>query len=286
MVIGVVGLGTMGGATGRRLLMAGHRVLGFDIDPRRVELFAAGGGDQVGSVTELAAACDVVLTWLPTPRSLLETAVGLADGAHDELAVVDLGTHTLASKDRARALLLAAGVELMDAPVSGSGRMAAEGRLVVYASGTLSTYERVRPIFGAFGTSRYVGPFGHGLAVKYVANLLVAVHTAAAAEAHALASAAGLDPQIVQEVVAEGVGSSRMWEERGPMMASGVFAPPAGRLDNLAQDVAIIAEYAGRVGSRTPLLGVAAQLFDQANREGLGHLDAAVLRRLFSPPRD
>ena len=278
MVIGVIGLGTMGGATARRMTASGLPVRGYDADPGATAAFVAAGGVSAESAAELAAGCDLILLWLPTPQSLLDTAVAVTESPREGLLVVEMGTLTLASKDRARAILLRAGIDMLDAPVSGSGGLAEAGELTVYASGTEASYERARPVFASFGTSRYVGPFGHGSAMKYIANLLVAVHTAAAAEAHSLGAAAGLDPAVVQEVIADGVGSSRMWELRGPLMAAGRFDPPTGRLDNLTKDLEIIADYARRMGSATPLLDVAAELFRAAEAAGLGHLDAAAVR--------
>lgn len=281
MVIGVVGLGTMGGATARRLLAAGNTVSGFDPDPKATAGFVEAGGLASESTGELAERCDIILVWLPTPQSLLDTAVAITESAHEGLLVVEMGTLTIASKDRARAILLRAGIDMLDAPVSGSGRLAEAGELTVYASGSEASYERVRPVFESFGTSRYVGPFGHGSAMKYIANLLVAVHTAAAAEAHSLGAAAGLDPDVVQQVIADGVGSSRMWELRGPLMAGDAYDPPAGRLDNLTKDVDIIADYARRMGAATPLLDVAADLFHAAEAAGLGHLDAGAVKTVL-----
>lgn len=281
MVIGVVGLGTMGGATARRMLAAGLTVHGYDPEKSATDAFIEAGGVAFGSPADLAAGCDVILVWLPTPQSLLDTAVGITESAHEGLLVVEMGTLTLASKDRARAILLHAGVDMLDAPVSGSGRLAESGELTVYASGSETSYELARPVFASFGTSRYVGPFGHGSAMKYIANLLVAVHTAAAAEAHSLGAAAGLDPEMVQQVIADGVGSSRMWELRGNLMVADDYDPPGGRLDNLAKDIEIIAGYARRMGSATPLLDVAAELFAAAEAAGLGHLDAAAVRRVL-----
>lgn len=283
MQIGIVGLGVMGSATGGHLMAAGHHVGGFDPDHAAVERFAAAGGELHGSVTELAEASDVILVWIPSVDALVSTTEGIALVGHrsDDTApiVVEMGTLPLSAKRSAAEVLSAEGISMLDAPVSGTGQQAVDATLVILGSGEEAVFRKVEPIFEVLGTSRYLGPFGHGSVMKYIANLLVTVQTLAAAEAHALGAAAGLDPSVIQAVIASGVGSSRMWEIRGSMMATDTYAPPAGRLDIIKKDAGIIAEYAGEVGSPIPLLQVALDLFRDASDAGLGSLDAAAIRR-------
>lgn len=277
MRIGIVGLGVMGSATGAHLAAAGHDVCGYDIDPAACRHFEA-VGTVVGDVPDLAARSEVVLTWLPDVAALEATTPGLAAGGRAGLVVVEMGTLPLDAKQTAADTLAARGIVMLDAPVSGTGRQAADATLVVYASGDPDAYRMVEPLFAVLGSSHHLGPFGHGSVMKYVANLLVTVHTAAAAEAHALAAASGIDPRLVQDVIAEGVGSSRMWEIRGQMMATATYQPPAGRLDIIKKDAGIISRYAAQVESPVPLLDLALEMFRDASAAGLGSLDAAAIR--------
>jgi 3-hydroxyisobutyrate dehydrogenase-like beta-hydroxyacid dehydrogenase len=114
--------------------------------------------------------------------------------------------------------------------------------------------------------------------MKFVANLLVVVHNLATAEAHALGIAAGLDPARVQEVMVDGVGSSKIFEIRGPMMVNNDY-PAAARLDIALKDARIIREFAGSVGAPTPLLDAAVPVYMESSAAGLGDLDAAALCR-------
>jgi 3-hydroxyisobutyrate dehydrogenase-like beta-hydroxyacid dehydrogenase len=116
--------------------------------------------------------------------------------------------------------------------------------------------------------------------MKYIANLLVAVHGLAAAEAHVLGIAAGLDPARVQEVMEDGVGSSKIFEIRGPMMVADDY-PAAARLDILLKDSTLIRDYARSVGAPTPLLDAAVPVYAQSSEAGLGDLDAAALCRFL-----
>jgi putative dehydrogenase len=171
---------------------------------------------------------------------------------------------------------------MLDAPVSGTGLQAADATLVVYCSGPTDAYERVRPFFDLLGQKSYdLGEFGNGSRMKFVANLLVSVHTLATAEAHGLGAAAGLDPQLVQEVISAGVGSSKIFDIRGPMVASSTYEPPSARMAIILKDAGIISEFARSTGAITPLLDATIPLFEQGIAEGIGHLDAAALRKLL-----
>ena len=275
LVVGVVGLGVMGGAMSRHIAAAGHEVVGFDIAQDRAALC---GIKPAGTPAEVAEQADVVLVSLPTPESLAEASRALALGARTGLVVVEMGTFSIAAKEQARAVLESAGAAVVDAPVSGTGLQAADATVVVYASGDPEAFEVAEPILALVGRrTYYLGTFGNGSRMKFVANLLVSVHTLAAAEAHRLGAASGLDPDVVQEVIGAGVGSSKIFDIRGPMMAAGVYEPPSARLSIICKDARIIAEHARSVGAPTPLLEAAVPLYEAAVENGLGDLDAAAL---------
>lgn len=277
--VGVIGVGVMGGAMAGHLAAAGFEVCGYDVDAAKVEASAA---NPVESVAEVAARSDVVLMSLPSVSALDTVAAELAAAEPAGRVAVEMGTLPLEAKQRAHDRLAAAGCDLLDAPVSGTGLQAADATLVIYSSGSRAGYERARPIFEVIGRRSYhLGAFGNGSRMKFVANLLVAVHTLAAAEAHALGAAAGLDPQVTQEVISAGVGTSSMFDIRGPMMVADSFDPPSARLAIIHKDAGIISDFARAVGAETPLLDAALPMYRRGVEADLGHLDAAALRRLF-----
>ena len=277
--VGVIGLGVMGSAMAGNLLRAGHRVKGFDIAPEKIAAMVAKGGVESASAGEVAADSDVVVFSLPTTSSLSAVVTEVAANAHSGLLCLETGTFPLDAKTAARSSLAAKGVELMDTPLSGTGLQAADATLVVFASGSPEGFERARPVLDAIGRStHYLGDFGNGSRMKYVANLLVAVHNLATAEAHALGIAAGLDPALVQEVMTDGVGSSKIFEIRGPMMVNDDY-PTAARLDIILKDARIIKDFAESVGAPTPLLDAAIPVYMESSDAGLGDLDAAALCR-------
>jgi putative dehydrogenase len=278
-VIGVIGLGVMGSAMSSHIIAAGHDVRGFDTDPDKMSVF---GGTGVESIADVVEQCNIVLLSLPTPAALEAVTNEIVAAGPDGLIVVEMGTLSLEDKVAAQTRLASAGATLLDAPVSGTGLQAADATLVVYCSGPANAYERVRPFFDHLSQKSYdLGNFGNGSRMKFVANLLVAVHTLATAEAHGLGAAAGLDPQLVQEVISAGVGSSKIFDIRGPMVAADTYEPPSARLAIILKDAGIIADFARNTGAITPLLDAAIPLYERGKAEGIGDLDAAALRKLL-----
>jgi 3-hydroxyisobutyrate dehydrogenase-like beta-hydroxyacid dehydrogenase len=168
---------------------------------------------------------------------------------------------------------------MLDCTISGTGAQAKTGDLVVYASGSESLYPGCLPIFSAFArASHYVGVFGNGSKVKYIANLLVAIHTVATAEAMVLAQRAGLDLQAVYDLVTSGAATSRMFEVRGPSIVAGEYdRNVASKLELWQKDMLVIGGYAKALNCPVPLFAQSAQLYNAAIGQGLGKLDMAAI---------
>lgn len=285
MRVGVIGLGIMGEAIAANLVAAGFVVCGHDRAPDRMAVAASRGVAALATAGTVAEHADVVVISLPTAQALDDVAVALAASGRHGMIVVETSTLAIADKERARDVLAAAGLVLLDCPLSGTGAQAARKDVVVYGSGDAAAYRQVVPVLDAFARGHhYLGTFGNGSRVKLVANLLVAIHSAAAAEALVLAMKAGLDPELVHTAVADGAGTSRMFELRGPMMARGVYRPAAMKLDVWRKDLEVIGGFAAALDCPTPLFASAARLYAAAAEEGRGDEDTAavcaVLERL------
>ena len=278
MKVGLIGVGIMGSAIARNLIAAGMDVAGFDIAAARRAELAAMGGRECGSAAAAAADAEVVLTSLPGVAALDGTVEALLQGGRRDLVVAELSTLPIEAKQRARETLAAAGITLLDCPLSGTGAQAVSGDLVVYASGEALAYERCRPVFAGFARrSFHLGAFGNGSRMKFVANLLVAIHNVASAEAMVLGMRAGLDPADIVEVVGSGAGTSRVFELRAPMMATGDYAPPSMKIDVWQKDMAVIGEFARSLGVATPLFAASAPVYNAALGLGLGGADTAAV---------
>jgi 3-hydroxyisobutyrate dehydrogenase-like beta-hydroxyacid dehydrogenase len=154
--------------------------------------------------------------------------------------------------------------------------------VVAYLSGPDDAKAKAVPVLRAMTRGIHdVGAFGNGSAVKFIANLLVAVHNAAAAEALVLAERAGLDLATVLDAVADGAGTSRMFEVRGPAMAAADYSGPGVRTSVFGKDLEIIAGFARDAGSPTPLFGLASALYTAALAQGRADQEAACVHAVL-----
>jgi 3-hydroxyisobutyrate dehydrogenase-like beta-hydroxyacid dehydrogenase len=275
--LGIIGLGIMGSAMASQLLKAGHPVIGYDLRAERRRALRRAGGTVAAACADVGQRARIVITSLPSSEALSKTAEELGEAPSPPQIVIETSTLPIDVKQRARTRLAKRGVVLLDCPISGTGAQARAGDLVVYASGSRAAYRRASRVLDAFTRAHYhVGPFGSGSKLKFVANLLVAIHNVATAEAIVLAKKGGLNPADVVRLVGEGAGSSRILQLRGPMMARGVYDTPTMTLANWQKDMKIIAAFAREVGSPTPLLSATAPIYAAATKKDSTQDTAAV----------
>jgi L-threonate 2-dehydrogenase len=276
--VGIVGLGIMGGAMARNLRAAGWRVFGCDPDPAAAAAVREAGVEVLADAGSLARAAPLVMTSLPTAAALRETAERIAGAGAERVVVVEASTMALEDKLAFARSLGEAGHVALDCPISGTGAQAVTKDLVIYASGESEEIGRLRPFFGAFSRAMHdVGAYGNGSRMKYVANLLVAIHNVAAAEAMVLGRKAGLDPLQVVELVAAGAGNSRVFELRAPMMADDRYDEPTMKVEIWQKDMAIIGAYAASLGAPTPLLAATMPIYASAMATGHAQHDTAAV---------
>jgi 3-hydroxyisobutyrate dehydrogenase-like beta-hydroxyacid dehydrogenase len=279
--VGMIGLGIMGSAMSGNLIAAGYPVVGYDIAAPALAALAERGGVAAKSVSEVAARAAILITSLPSPKAL-----------HDVARELETSTLALDDKLAAAEVLRAANIVMLDCPLSGSGSQALVRDVLVYGSGDRSAYDRCLPVFRAFSRAPYhLGPFGNGSKMKYVANLLVAIHTVAAGEAFALARKAGLDPTQMFEVVSDGAGGSSALKTRGEMLIADKYLPIRTMpLDLWRKDLRVITEFAASLSAPTPMFAAAVPLFSAAVACGLGDHDTAavalVIERMAGLPRE
>ena len=240
MVIGFVGLGNMGIPMASRLVAAGHRVRGFDTSAEAMRAFAGiGSSDAGGGVTAVAEigavgdGADAVILMLPdsdiVERVVLgrlvsepdpdpgNTGGGLLSSLTTGLTLIDMSSSDPARTQALAALTAAAGVTLIDAPVSGGVAGAQAGTLAVMVGGPAEAFERFQPVLGAIG-SRVVhaGGTGAGHAVKALNNLMSAANLLVASEALVAGRRFGLDPAVMLEIVNAASGRSPATENKWP----------------------------------------------------------------------
>ena len=277
--IGMIGVGIMGSAISANLLKAGYEVIGYDVAPQQLDGLIREGGSGAGSCREVAEQADVVITSLPSGEALQQVVNakdGLVAAQKKDLIVLETSTLTLEDKQSAHDALDAAGVEILDCPLSGTGAQAVKKDIVVYASGNQTACEHCDAVFNGFSRANYyVGEFGMGTKMKLVANLLVTIHNVSAAEAFVLGMKAGLDPEMLLKAVSDGGGTSRMFEVRGPLMVAGKYDKATMKVDMHQKDINIISEFAKKLNCPTPMLSAAAQIYTAALANGYAKHDTA-----------
>lgn len=278
--VGIVGLGLLGSAVASRLLKAGHAVVGFDVLQARVDALTALGGNAAPSPAGVAQSAEAVCTILPS-LAAAETAVlgrdGIVSGARPGLTVIQMSTISPTLTERLAREVSAKGQGFLDCPVSGTSAMVERGDGIFFVGGERALYDHWRPVLeSVLPRAVLVGRVGQAMTLKLVANLLVALHSAAAAEALTLARKAGLDLDIALDVLNSSAATSAMLKVRGPMILRGEF-PAQMKLDLFMKDIHLMQEAAAAVGAPLPFTDLAERLYAAAQAAGHGGEDLAVV---------
>jgi L-threonate 2-dehydrogenase len=276
-VVGIVGLGIMGGAFAQNLLTAGWRVIGYDIAAARRRALARAGVEVADDAGDLARMAPTIILSLPNPAALAATVTAIVAADVPRRVVVEASTFKLEDKTAAQIALRAAGHVLLDCPVSGTGSQAKTKDLAIYASGGGAEIKRLRPLFADFTRAVHdLGEFGNGSRMKYVANLLVAIHNVASAEALVLGMKAGLPPQLIYDQIRIGAGNSRVFELRAPMMVKGRYDHPTMKIATWRKDMDVIGSFAQALGAPTPIFSATLPIYAAALSTGYGEQDTAA----------
>ena len=275
--VGVVGLGIMGGAFAENLHAAGWRVIGYDIAPARRRALGRIGVEIAADAGGVARQAPIVILSLPKPAALAATVAAIAGANVPRRVVIEASTFKLEDKTAAEAVLREAGHVLLDCPVSGTGIQAKAKDLVIYASGGSAEIKKLRPLFADFTRALHdLGEFGNGSRMKYVANLLVAIHNVASAEAMVLGMKAGLPPQLIYDQIRIGAGNSRVFELRAPMMVKDRYDAPTMKISLWQKDIDVIGGFAQALGVPTPLFSATLPIYAAAMATGYGEEDTAA----------
>jgi len=278
--VGFIGLGIMGGAIAKNLAAAGWQVIGFDIAKERCAEARAAGVEIAKDAPAVAAKATNILVSLPKPEALAATVEAIADAKLPRRVFAELSTFSIEDKSEAEATLRAAGHVLLDCPLSGTGAQARNRDLVVYASGDAQAIQGLMPVFADFSRQAHdLGAFGNGMKMKFVANLLVAIHNVASAEAMVLGIKAGLDPAQIFKLIQAGAGNSRVFELRAPMMVEDRYDGDNLTMRNSTwqKDMKVIGEYAASVGCPTPLFSACEPIYRAALSTGYADQDTGAV---------
>ena len=275
--IGFVGIGLMGSQMGRRLMMAGFPLRVWNRSKEKAGTLLEAGAEWGDSPAACARAADVVITMVTDSAASEEVICGrdgVLAGAHPGLILIDMASiapemsRSLAASARAKQ------VQMLDAPVTGNPKVAADGKLGIMVGGPKETYDACLPVFQAMGAKIiHVGENGKGTTLKLINNLILGVAIEAVAEALVLARKAGIDPLRVLEITSVGGARTGAMETRGARMIAHDFSPHF-TANNMYKDLSQAMQLAGEVGAFLPATGVALEMLRAVKNQGRGELDS------------
>ena len=282
--VGVIGLGIMGSAMATNLQASGFAVTGIDVNPAtrkkltpKLTKVGTTPGMLVGKTSHIICSLPSVAALMAVCEELAGQAVkqALPKGS---LVVAETSTLPIEDKLAARKVLAKAGIKMIDTPLSGTGAQAKTRDLTVYASGEAGPIRHMTEVFKGFSRSQFtVGEFGNGMKMKLVANLLVAIHNVATAEAILFGKQMGLDPKMIVDVVADGAGGSRMFQVRGPMMVARTWDEATMKINVWQKDMAIIYEALRALSVPAPLFTACIPVYLAAMAQGHAMDDTAAV---------
>ena len=268
----------------RRLIRGAHRVRVFNRSPEKARALAADGAIIAADAAACVAGAEVVFIMVPDTPDVEATVAKIEPALKAGQLVVDMSTVSPAAERGIAARLKGAGVDYLDAPVSGGDVGARDATLAIMVGGDASAFERARPLFELLGKRiTHMGPSGAGQMTKLANQIAVALTLEAAAEAIKFARAGGLDASRVVEAIGAGAAGSWQLSNLGPKIIAGDYRP-GFFIKLIRKDLRLVVEAARESGLALPGLSLMASMFNAA--AALGHdLDgtqavAAALDRL------
>ncbi len=283
MKIGFIGLGNMGAPMAANLAAAGHEVTGFDLNAA-----APDGVRMAGSAADAATDAEIVLTMLPNGAILRAVAEEIIPAMSMGAVLIDSSTVEVEAARAVAAQAQAAGLEFLDAPVSGGVGGAAAGTLTFMVGGTEAGFAQATPLFEIMGQKAVLcgGP-GNGQAAKICNNMILGVTMIATCEAFALADKLGLSRQSMFDVVSTSSGYSWSMNAYCPAPGIGPQSPsdndykPGFAAELMLKDLRLSQSAADAADADTPMGQMAAALYERfvELEDGLGKDFSAMLPR-------
>ncbi|WP_240416049.1 NAD(P)-dependent oxidoreductase [Paenibacillus periandrae] len=277
MKLAFIGLGNMGLPMARNLVKAGYEVYGINRSKGREIAFAESGGKIGLSLKELAQQADVIMTCLPMPADVEQMFLGpegiVANGKKGQ-ALIDFSTVSPDLCVKIASAAEQAGMDFLDAPVSGGTVGAEQATLSIMAGGSEQVFDQVLPILENLGKNIYhVGKIGNGTVVKLLNQLMVGIHTQAASEAMALADKMGLPKDMLHRILSNSFAQSRIYDRHFTQFVEKDEFQPGFALNLLHKDLVLVKKMADDNGAALPIGAEVEQLIHTAKAEGFGEKD-------------
>ena len=285
--IGFVGLGNMGGPMAANLIKAGHKLRVFDLSQPAIAKLVEAGAEAASSATDAAKGADAVITMLPAGQHVRDIYLGpqgLIASAPRGCLLIDCSTIDVATAREVSAAAEAAGLDMLDAPVSGGVGGAQGATLTFMAGGSESAFSRAEPILSSMGKAViHAGGPGNGQAAKICNNMILGISMIAVSEAFTLGEKLGLSHQKLFDIASK--SSGQCWSLTSYCPVPGpVPASPANRnyaagftAAMMLKDLKLAQEASRMTGANTPLGAEAASLYALLTSHGAGGLDFSAI---------
>ena len=286
MKIGFFGMGVMGLPMAKNVVKkSGCEVLGYDVVQKQMDAFKEAGGIPVSDPVEIYKTCDVILQILPTHpiiRNSVEQAIKYGKPGN---IIVDLSSTAPDIILEMYQETKAAGMSLLDSPVSGGNPAAIAGTLAIMTGGDRDAFEKVKPILACMGDPVYTGGSASGSVTKLVNNMIAGAYMVVIAEAYAFAAKAGIDLQTTFEATRGGFAGGPVYENKVPKLIHRDYEPGA-RVAVHRKDILNAKHYAHHMGVDTPMTDVVLQVMDWMNDNGHINEDQIAMVKYYEDKMD
>ena len=281
MKIGFFGMGVMGLPMVKNVVKkCGMPVMGYDVVQAKVDEFVAAGGIAVKDPVEIYKQCDVILQILPTHPIIINSIEQAIKYGKPGNIIVDLSSTAPDIIIDLYAKVKAAGMYLLDSPVSGGNPMAIAGTLAIMCGGDKEAFDKVENILKCMGKPVYTGGSGSGDVTKLVNNTIGGVMLVAVAEGYAFAAKAGIDLQTTFEATRNGFAGGPMYDNKVPKIINRDYEPGA-RIAVHRKDILNAKHYAHKLGVDLPMTDITLRVMDWMNDNGHIDDDQAALVKYF-----
>jgi 3-hydroxyisobutyrate dehydrogenase-like beta-hydroxyacid dehydrogenase len=283
IVVGFIGLGTMGGKMATNIQKAGYRIVVHDLHRQSAGHHLQAGAEWAETPRALAEKSDVIFTSLPEPTDVERVAVGadgLIEGVKKGAAYFDLSTNAQSVVKGLHAAFAAKGVQMMDAPVSGGPSGAASRKMAIWVGGDRATYDKFKPVLDAMGDRpSYVGGIGTATVAKLVHNMSSYAISCALAETFTMGVKAGMDPVALWEAVRQGVTGRRLTlDGLLEQFLPGKYDPPNFALKLATKDVKLATALGRELGVPMRICNLAySEMMEACNRGWEGRDSRVVM---------
>ncbi len=279
--IGFVGLGLMGSGMSKNLLAAGFSVLGYDLDPEKMDALRKEGGQTTDSPVQIPGQVDVILLSLPNSdvvNEVVKSSLKLFNTGRKGLILIDTTTADPIVSEELAIALRKSGIEMLDATVSGTSKMCAAKDIIFMIGGKEDIFKKSMPIFSAMGKEAiYMGKNGAGALTKIIVNLVLGINRMALAEGLSLAKKAQVDQYRMLEVLKKSAAYSKAMDQKGTIMIEKKFLPAEGKVSSALKDRKLMLDLGKRLNFPLPLVSIHAQALAAEIAKGREDWDSSAI---------